>query len=51
MTCQRIYNPLWGSGFADDALLYGIISNVDDCNRLQADLLEQMANEQMANEV
>ena len=26
--------------FADDALLYGIISNVDDCNRLQADLLE-----------
>ena len=24
--------------FADDALLYGIISNEDDCNRLQADL-------------
>ena len=26
--------------FADDALLYGIISNEVDCNRLQADLLE-----------
>ena len=27
--------------FADDALLlYGIITNVDDCNRLQADLFE-----------
>ena len=26
--------------FADDALLYGIISNEDDCNRLQDDLLE-----------
>ena len=26
--------------FADDALLYGIISNEDDCNRLQAVLFE-----------
>ena len=26
--------------FADDALLYGIISNEDDCKRLQADLFE-----------
>ena len=26
--------------FADDALLYGITSNEDDCNRLQADLFE-----------
>ena len=26
--------------FADEALLYGITSNEDDCNRLQADLFE-----------
>ena len=26
--------------FADDALLYGIISSEDDCNKLQADLFE-----------
>ena len=26
--------------FADDALFYGIISNEDDCNRLQSDLFE-----------
>ena len=26
--------------FADNALLYGIIFNEEDCNRLQADLLD-----------
>ena len=40
MTSQRIYNPSSVRLFADDALLYGIISNEDDCNRLQAELFE-----------
>ena len=35
IVCKRL-----ASEFADDALLYGIISNEDDCNSLQDDLLE-----------
>ena len=35
---ENLQSPVWL--FADDALLYGIISSENDCNKLQADLFE-----------